>query len=173
MSLIENAKQHVRQVADVLTDKVADAATRQGRTQAITIGRSREEVMALFQDVDRLSVIFGDLVEVAATSPDRMRWKFLPHNGAKTEWECAVVTEDEHRIRFVDVYPNRHAGIVLDFRDAPQSRGTEVIDAVGAPAPGALTGALAFKALYRARALLMTDEVPTIKRNPSARESDR
>jgi hypothetical protein len=30
-----------------------------------------------------------------------------------------------------------------------------------------------FKALYRARAILMTGEVPTIKHNPSARASAR
>jgi hypothetical protein len=64
-------------------------------------------------------------------------------------------------------------GIVLEFGDAPQDRGTEVIARVSSPAPGVLTGPLAFKALYRARALLMTGEVPTIKSNPSARDADR
>ncbi|MCW2552947.1 MAG: putative integral rane protein [Mycobacterium sp.] len=52
-------------------------------------------------------------------------------------------------------------------------RRTEVIARVSSPAPGALTGALTFKALYRARALLMTGEMPTIRYNPSARDSDR
>jgi hypothetical protein len=44
---------------------------------------------------------------------------------------------------------------------------------VEAPAPRLLSGAAAFKVLYRLRALMQTGEVPTIKSNPSARASAR
>jgi uncharacterized membrane protein len=172
MSLVDSARAHVKQLVDKVADKVTDAASTDSRIQAITIARPRPEVLQLFQDPNRLSEVFGDVADVTSTGPARMRWKFVVDGSEGPEWDCVVVTEDETRVRFVDVNPGQ-AGIVLEFRDAPQGRGTEVIAKVIGPAPGALTGALAFKALYRARALLMTGEVPTIEYNPSARDSDR
>ncbi len=90
-----------------------------------------------------------------------------------TTWDCVVAVEDDAIMRFVDVNPEKSAGIMVQFREAPQDRGTEVIARTTSPGPGALTGVLTFKVLYRARALLMTGEVPTIEFNPSARDSDR
>ena len=117
--------------------------------QAITIAKPRNEVVGSFADADFLSQVFGDIADgadVASDGPDRLRWTF----GS-----------------------DANAAVALDFRDAPQGRGTEVIATATSPAPGTLSGALTFKALYRARALLMTGEVPTIKFNSSARDSDR
>ena len=106
---------------------------------------------------------------------DEVRFEFAGDgSGDKSgEWNCVVSSEEGERLRFVDVNPESEMGIVLEFRDAPQHRGTEVIGRINAAAPGALTGPLLFKALYRARALLMTGELPTIKYNPSARPWDR
>jgi uncharacterized membrane protein len=173
MNVVESTMGHVKQLVGRVTDKVIDTATSESRVQAITIGRPRHEVLQFFQDPNRLSEVFGDVAEVSSTGPDRLRWKFALDGSNGPEWECVVVAEDDVRVRFVDVNPDGQAGIVLDLRDAPQERGTEVIARVSSPAPGALTGALTFKALYRARALLMTGEVPTIKYNSSARDSDR
>jgi len=44
---------------------------------------------------------------------------------------------------------------------------------VRSPLPGLLTGAIAFKLLYRMRALLQTGELPTLEHNPSARPGAR
>jgi hypothetical protein len=109
------------------------------------------------------------VADVHRLSADRLRWTFLldGHDGA--DWDCVVIVEDDMRLRYVDVHPEKDTGIVLDFRDASQDRGTEVIAHVSSPAPGALTGTVVFKALYRARSLLLTGEVPTIEFNPSAR----
>jgi uncharacterized membrane protein len=176
MSVVQRAKERVTGIVDKLSDavseKVSNTATTESRVQAVTISRPRGEVLALFQDANRLSEIFGDVAEVRPSGPDHLRWKFT-FDGDGPEWECVVATEGDTRLRFSDVDPDRHSGVVLEFRDAPQDRGTEVIARVGSPAPGALTGALTFKALYRARALLTTGEVPTIEYNPSARHSDR
>ena len=76
-------------------------------------------------------------------------------------------------LRFIDVQPDSAAHVLLEFRDASRDRGTEIVARVSAPAPGLLTGPLTFKALYRARALLQTGEVPTLHHNSSARASDR
>ena len=62
---------------------------------------------------------------------------------------------------------------IVAFRPAPNHLGTELSLRLKTPAPDLLTGALAFKILYRCRALLQTGEVPTIRSNPSARPSAR
>ncbi|OBK78472.1 hypothetical protein [Mycobacterium sp. 1274761.0] len=173
MNVVDTAKAQVKQIVEKVTDKVTEAASTQGGVQAVTIGRPRHEVIDKLRNADFLTQVFGDVADVHESGPERLRWTFRFDGSDGPAWECVVATEGDTQLRFVDVNPDRSAGIVMDLRDAPQDRGTEVIARVTSPAPGALTGALTFKALYRARALLMTGEVPTIKWNPSARGSDR
>lgn len=171
MNVVDTAKAQVKQIVEKVTDKVVDSASSEARVQAITIGRARNEVVHKFADAGFLSQVFGDIAEVSSEGPDRMRWTFAGSDGPS--WDCVVAVDDASQLRFVDVNPDKSAGITMEFREAPQDRGTEVIARTTGPGPGALTGALTFKALYRARALLMTGELPTIKHNPSARDSDR
>jgi uncharacterized membrane protein len=173
MNVLDTAKEQVRHLAEIITDRAGDAVTRGSAMHAITIGRPKPEVVALFRDPERLSQIFGDVAEVHGVGSDRLHWAFTSNDKKGLGWDCVVILEDETRLRFVDVDPERSAGIELEFRDAPQGRGTEVIARVVSPSPGMLSGSLTFKALYRARALLMTGEIPTIEHNPSARDSDR
>jgi hypothetical protein len=173
MNVVDTAKAQVKKVVEKVADKVGDKAGGDSRIQAITIARPRNEVMHSFQDAGFLSQVFGDVADVHGSGTERLRWTFRFDGDDGTAWDCVVVTEGDSQLRFADVNPDKSAGIVLDFRDAPADRGTEVIARTTSPAPGMLTGALTFKALYRARALLMTGEVPTIKHNPSARDSDR
>lgn len=172
MNVVDAAKEKAKELVEKVTEKVAEAATTDSRVQAITINRPREEVVALFGDPERLSIVFGDFARVTEAGPDRQRWTFDDDGGGPI-WDCVVSRDSADRLRFVDVNPDRSTEIILDFADAPQDRGTEVVARVSAPAPGALTGVMTYKALYRARALLQTGEVPTIARNPSARDSSR
>jgi uncharacterized membrane protein len=173
MSAVDNAKARakslVTKASEIVAEKVGDVMPTSSSVQAVTIGRPREQVVALFSDPGRLSVVLGDVADVESIGPDRLRFTF----GSDTAWECVASVEDTAHIRFVDVHPDGRASIVLTFRDAPGGRGTEVIAHLSSPAPGVLTGALMFTVLYRARALLMTGEVPTLHRNPSARPSAR
>ncbi|KWX26087.1 hypothetical protein AFM11_02255 [Mycolicibacterium wolinskyi] len=171
MNVVDTAKQQAKQLAHKVVEKVGEKVTADSRVQAITIARPRAEVLDLFQDPERLSRIFGDIADVTDAGADRLRWTFAGDDGPV--WDCVVSREGDNRLRYVDVNPERAAGLTLDFSDAPGDRGTEVVARVTAPGPGALTGVLTFKALYRARALLQTGEVPTIARNPSARDSSR
>lgn len=166
MNVIETAKERAREVAA----KVLHPGETEPRSQSITIHAPRPAVAELFQDAERLSVVLGDIAEVEHLGPHRLRWTF---SGAeKAVWEC-VVTAGEDRVEFTDVKPDNAAHVVLELRDASRDRGTEVVARISAPAPGLLTGPLTFKALYRARALLQTGEVPTLHHNSSARTSDR
>ena len=173
MNLVDTAKEQIKHAVERVAEKVTDTVATDSRIQAVTIARPRHEVVEFFQDSNRLSEVFGDVAEVSSIGPNHLRWKFVFHDAEGPDWECVVVVEDESRVRYVSIDSDRSAEIVLDMRDAPQERGTEVIARISSPAPGALTGALAFKALYRARALLLTGEVPTIRHNPGARASDR
>jgi uncharacterized membrane protein len=172
MSVVDSAKAQVKQIVEKVTEKVTESVSSDSKIQAVTIDRPRRDVVAAFSDAAFLTQVFGDIADVHNAGPERLRWTFALDGGGPA-WDCVVATEGDDRLRFVDVNPDRDAGIDLRFREAPQHRGTEVIARVTSPAPGALTGALTFKALYRARALLLTGEVPTIKENPSARDSDR
>jgi uncharacterized membrane protein len=171
MNVVDTAREQVKHLVEVVTDKVTDAATTESRIQAITIGRPRADVIRLFQDAELLAEVVGDFAEVHSAGEGRLRWTFLFDGGVA--WDCVIVIEDDIRVRFVDVNPDRTAELTLEFRDAPQDRGTEVTARVSSPAPGTLTGPLAYKMLYRARAVLLTGEAPTIKYNPSARDSQR
>jgi uncharacterized membrane protein len=168
MNVIDIAKGHAKELAV----KVLRSSGPQPISQSITIRRPREVVVRFFQDPAALSQVFGDIADVETPGPNRLRWTFAGQDDESTVWECVVTVEDQF-VKFADVAAGSASGIVLEVRDAPQDRGTEVIARVNSPAPGPLTGPLTFKALYRARALLQTGEVPTIKHNPSARASDR
>jgi hypothetical protein len=87
-------------------------------------------------------------------------------------WDSRLIA-DSGRLRFVSTSQDGGTEIILDFSEAPRGQGTEVTLRVKSPAPALLSGALAFKALYRARALLQTGEIPTLRKNPSARKSAR
>jgi hypothetical protein len=173
VNVVDTAKAQVKQIVEKVTDKVTDTASFDSKIQAVTIGLPRNDVMRQFQNAGFLSQVFGDVADVHEAGPERLRWTFRLDGNDGTAWDCVVAAEDDAQLRFVDVNPDKSASIVLNFRDAPQDRGTEVIARTTSPAPGPLTGPLTFKALYRARALLTTGEVPTIQHNPSARDSDR
>jgi uncharacterized membrane protein len=172
MNVVDTAKDQVKHLAEKVAEKIADTAATDSRTQAVTIARPRADVIRLFQDAELLAEVVGDFAEVHSTGAGRLRWTFL-HDGGGPAWDCVISVDDDTRLRYVDVNPDRTAELSLEFRDAPQDRGTEVLARVSSPAPGPLSGVLAYKLLYRARAVLQTGETPTIKYNPSARDSRR
>src|SRR4051794_19353646 len=120
MSLIDSVREQVVQLAGTLAGKVADTATADSRAQSVTIARPRDLIVPLFQDPHLLSAVFGDVAEVTATDGGRLRWKFRSDHDDAPEWECAVTAEDNSRIHFADAGGRGTAGLVLDFRDAPQ-----------------------------------------------------
>jgi len=168
MALLENALEQ----AKTLVEKVTGPAAREPAVQAVTIGQPRPAVLAMLRNPETLSHVFGEIADVEAVGPNRLRWTFHDEGKSDASWD-AVITADDHRVRYAGTDADSPTEIVIDLRDAPQDRGTEVIARVSTPAPGLLTGPLTYKALYRARALLQTGEIPTIVRNPSARDSPR
>lgn len=148
--------------------KVASMQPRRANGQTVTIACPVERIEEFWRDPEQMSVVLGDIAQVELRSPDRYRWRFL--NGPKAVWESELIPEPEG-LRFVGTGDGNQ--IAVSYRPAPGKLGTEVTLRLKAPAPGLLTGAAAFKALYRLRALMQTGEVPTIRSNPSARKSAR
>ena len=156
-----------------LVGKAGKHLGRHEQSQSLTIQRPEQTVKDFFRDPGNLSAVLGDIAAVEVTAPDRYRWEFRQGPLSGAGWDCVLV-DDDGRMRFVDAGPAGDSNqLIIDFSEAPQRRGTEVTLRVTSPAPAILSGALAFKALYRARALLQTGEIPTLQHNPSARASAR
>jgi uncharacterized membrane protein len=165
MALLDSAKEQAKQLAEKVTGSSAPEPT----LQAITIGRPRHAVLALLRNPESLSHIFGEIADVHALATDRLQWTF--HGQDKVAWECEITAAD-NAVRYVAANPDRPTELAITLRDAPQDKGTEIIATVSTPPPGLLTGPLTFKALYRARALLQTGEMPATTRIPSARNPE-
>ncbi|GAB2682285.1 SRPBCC family protein [Nocardia goodfellowii] len=167
MSYIDKAKE---QLTD-LVGKVIDSGSG-GGAQTVTISRPRAEVEQFWRDPEKLSQVLGELAEVRSTEPMRYEWVLHRADEEPITWDTTLETEPDG-LRFVRAAgngdPAEPAEIRVTFRDAPRELGTEVTLRVKSPVPDLLTGAATFKALYRARALLQTGEVPTLAHNPSAR----
>ncbi|MFF0496715.1 hypothetical protein ACFYU5_09950 [Nocardia aobensis] len=167
--------------------KVVGAASGRGHPQIVTIGRPRAEVERLWHDPRLLSRVFGEMASVDSAegarddsaegarddSADGTRyvWRLGPDDGETVTW-TTTLAEEPDTLRFTGTGTGDDAAgtyLQVNFRDAPHGLGTEVTLSVRAPLPDILTDTAAFAALYRARALLQTGEIPTLAANPSAR----
>lgn len=162
MSYLDFAKNQVLGAVN----KVIDLAPRRTRAQTVTIACPVERIERFWRDPEQLSVVFGDIADIDADGRNHYRWRLSaePH----LTWDSTLV-EESGGIRFV----GKDNQIVVNYRPAPHELGAEVTLRVTAPAPALLSGAAAYKVLYRLRALMQTGEVPTIQSNPSARKSAR
>jgi uncharacterized membrane protein len=164
MSYLDSAKHQVLGVVK----KVVDAQPRRAAAQTVTIKCPPDRIEQFWRDPNQMSVVLGDIAEVNAAGQDRYRWRL--RDQPDVAWESRLIPEPEG-LRFVGTEDDSH--IAVTYRPAPRDLGTEVTLRVNTPAPGLLSGAAAFKVLYRLRALMQTGEVPTIQSNPSARKSAR
>ncbi|QTJ67247.1 hypothetical protein HYG77_17810 [Rhodococcus sp. ZPP] len=172
MHYIDKARE---QLVD-LVGKVVDSTAGSGNSQTLTISRPRSEVEQFWRDPGKLSEVLGDVAEVRSTEPGIYEWTLNPGADELTTWNTTLVEEDG-RLRFVGKTGDDSTAdppeVELTFRDAPHDLGTEVTIRAKTPVPDILGGAATFKALYRARALLQTGELPTLRHNPSARHAAR
>ena len=164
MNYLDTAKNQVLGAVS----KVMESQPRRSTAQTVTIACPLERIEQFWRDSRQLSVVLGDVAEIDATGEDRYRWRLVDH--PDVVWHSRLVPGPEG-VRFVGTGDGNQ--LVVSYRPAPHDLGTEVTLRVETPVPGLLTGALAYKMLYRLRSLMQTREVPTIKFNPSARKSAR
>lgn len=161
----------VRQVLEPVKNvvrKVADAQSGPATAQTVTVAVPVQRVQQFWTDPDQLSVVLGEIADVEHTDDDRYRWRL--QQGPDAGWE-STLTVESGRIRYVGTSDGNE--IVVSYQAAPRDLGTEVTLRVKSPVPALLTGGAIYKILYRTRALLQTGEVPTLRSNPSARNSAR
>ncbi|MCQ4122350.1 hypothetical protein [Rhodococcus tibetensis] len=161
-----------------LVGKVVDSTTGGGgNSQTLTVSRSRPEVEQFWRDPENLSEVLGDVAEVRSTKPGSYEWTLNVGADEHTTWNTTLI-EGDGNLLFVGSAAGEDSAadspeIELTFRDAPHDLGTEMTIRAKTPLPDILTGAALFKAIYRARALLQTGELPTLRHNPSARKAAR
>jgi uncharacterized membrane protein len=155
---------------------------------AVTIGRSADDLRALWLDPETQSRIWSHFADVTALDGRTPDWVARGPAGGEYRWrtEVAKTRPDEIRWSSLDGADVPNSG-VLAFRQAPGERGTELHLDVRFDPPGGAAGKAISKlfhivpreivqtALYRFRALALTGEIPTTDPQPAARHggSDR
>lgn len=180
MNYLDNV---VKKVGEVVADVVGDVvghSSRSDRTQSVTISRPRDEVKQFWREPESLSAVFdraadvraGDVAGEYVWSPDGSP---EDSSGDTEQWRATLHEEgDAFRFAVDDAdSPTPTPGLVLTVRDAPRGLGTEVTLRAETALPEFLSSPASFAVLYRARALLQTGEVPTLRDNPSARGRGR
>jgi uncharacterized membrane protein len=165
----------VHQVTGLATKIVGHRSSSGGRSQTVTIGRSREEIDQFWRDPEQLSLVLGHIATVRSPENDIFEWMLSAGPAGTQTWRTRLLASD-HGLRFVDDAADTHgtgdrAEVVVTYRPGPNGLGTEVTLEAATPFPDFLTGAALFTVLYRTRALLQTGEVPTLSHNPSARDA--
>ncbi|WP_455901120.1 SRPBCC family protein [Rhodococcus gordoniae] len=165
------AVNHAGHTVGGLVRRAGDRPVDARKPQTVTVTAPRAQVMQFWRDPENLSRVFGDHVRVETVEANRMRWTW-DVAGRSTIWDTRVDVTSEG-LAFVgeDDADTPGPRVVLAVSDAPRGSTAMTLRAQ-VPAPDLVTGAWTFTALYRARALMQTGEIPTLQGSPSARESE-
>ncbi len=143
-------------------------------------------IYAYFRDFSNLPNFMKGLKDVRVLSDTRSHWVVELGNGLKTEWEAEVTEErpgEKISWKSVDGSPVESSGSVW-FSPAPEDQGTVVGLAMEYKVPGGIVTEFLTKLsgedpdsltqlnLKRLKALIETDEIPTIEGQSSGREPD-
>ena len=164
----------VRGVAQHVGQRVGEAAGRRSGSpqQTLTVGRPAAEVAALWRDPAAMAQVLGELGTVDVVG-DRWTWHLArPGSDEPVEWRTTLTDGGSPRtLRWADPEDGSDGAseVVVVLRDAPQDLGTEQVVRLSLPLPDLAVGAAALGLGYRARALLLTGEVPTITPQPASR----
>lgn len=154
--------------------------------RAITIGKSAQELHQMLREPETFWRIMGRIAEVKPASDSRMHWTLRGPRDQRFEWDERVVEDRAGELMSWESLPGAalHNAVSVRFRPAPRDLGTEVTlrllldlsrHPLGALAKhlGPIPAGLAGKALHRFKSLAETGEVPTLTRNPAARDGGR
>jgi uncharacterized membrane protein len=151
-------------------------------TQAVTIGREPEEVYAFWRRLENLPQFMRHLRSVQQRSPTQSHWIAQPPVlGRSLEWDAEIVEDrpgELLRWHALPGSPIEHHGEVR-FNRAPGGRGTEVhVHLTYRPPMGVALGTIIYpfskqmlkEEIRRLKGVMEAGEIPTIERQPSARE---
>jgi uncharacterized membrane protein len=151
--------------------------------KSVTIDRSRAELYRFWRNFENLPRFMHHLESVRKMDDRRSHWVAKAPAGASVEWDAEVYTEKEDELiawRSLENADINHAGSV-QFREAPNGRGTEVKVIISYEPPAGKLGASIAKLfgeepekqleddLPRFKQLMEAGEIPTTAGQPSAR----
>lgn len=174
------AAKHQRDVAGEVAEELSwHEAALVGRT--VTINAPRSEVYAFWRDLRNLPLFMENIESITLGDDRRSHWVVKAPAGQTVEWN-SVITEDveNERIAWTSVEDAdvRNTGLI-EFRDGPPGRGTQVTATIVYDPPGGDLGKLIAKMfgkepkvqtrrdLRRFKQLLETGEIST-SRAPDA-----
>lgn len=174
--------------ASRLMAPAANGNSKQRIRQSVTIGRSAGDVYNLWRNPDTLEKVKLPFQELKILGSDHLRWTMKLPAGSM---EIEALLVEERPGELVHWRSTSSAPIQVNermrFKPAPQDRGTEAtldyeLDFSRMPAGELLRSAASFfhkvpqsavkKVLENFKSLAETGEVPTLKRNPSARAAN-
>jgi uncharacterized membrane protein len=149
---------------------------------SITIERPAAEIHRTFRDPEHLAAMLSDVAEVTDLGQGRLRWLVKLPVGKPLQWTTRTVEDVPGERIAWQSEPDAafsHRGAVR-FQAAPRDWGTVVTLSLGfSSGPLALMArsfrerlprALEEHVLRRCKSLCVAGEIPTLRRNPSARE---
>jgi len=155
--------------------------------RAITVAKPRPEVYQFWCNFENLGRFMRHVESVRVYDDNHSHWVVKGPAGKTLQWDAEIINEAENeRIgwRSLPGADVDNAGSV-QFRDAPDGRGTEVKVELQYNPPGGTVGALMAKLwgeepsqqiendLRRFKQLMETGEIPTIEGQPTGREFAR
>ncbi len=152
-------------------------------THSITIGRPREELYRFWRNFPNLSRVLPHVRRIDMGDSALSHWTVDAPGGRVVEWDAEIHEDRQNeRIAWRSVgQPDIHNSGVIEFRDAPGDRGTEVRVTLRYEPPfgrlgrgiAMLTGKepqrQAYEALYRFKQIMETGAPVTVEGQPSGR----
>lgn len=138
-------------------------------SDAVTIGKSADELYAVWRKLDNLPSLMKHLERVEVLDERRSRWTVkapLGYSGGKVIWEAELtVDEPGERIAWQSLPGAQieNSGEVL-FRAAPGDRGTEVVVRLTYRPPGGSAGALVARIAGQEPSQQLRDDLMRFKR---------
>lgn len=152
--------------------------------RSMPIGKPAEELYRLWMDPQALRLVMEPFADVSLSDTGEMRWSVRADNGERMEANGRVIESRPAELVRWESAPGAamsSAGFIR-FRPAPADWGTEVTIGLkgssrgGTPAwtlQGLHPQVAAEKILRRFKSLAETGEVPTLARQPAARDGGR
>lgn len=111
--------------------------------RAVTIGRPREEVYAFFRRFSNLAGVMEHVVRIDEIDERRSHWVVKAPTGT-VEWDSVITADEPGRRIAWETAPGadvKNHGVV-EFRDAPPGRGSEIHASIVYEPPGGGLGKL-------------------------------
>ncbi len=109
--------------------------------RAVTIGKPREEVYAFFRRFSNLAGVMEHVVRIDEIDETRSHWVVKAPTGT-VEWDSVITADEPGRRIAWETAPGadvKNHGVV-EFRDAPPGRGSEVHASIVYEPPGGALG---------------------------------